>query len=159
LSPRRKAKSHDPANLIKFGRGYNILCMKKTLRIQVNMSLISKTIDLRVPPDLIYRALKDTRLEQLFPEFFIGMTRKISIDKINEELAFKTNTQDGQIEIIETFRLIKSENKNTNVLYTTQTNIDGDIAVESILMTHIANILYSLLMLETGYVNGLIQKE
>jgi hypothetical protein len=57
------------------------------------MSLISKTIGLRVPPDLIYRALKDTRLEQLFPEFFIGMTRKISIDKINEELAFKTNNQ------------------------------------------------------------------
>ena len=63
------------------------------------MSLISKTISLRVPPDLIYRALKDTRLEQLFPEFFIGVTRKLSIDKINEELAFKTNTQDGQIEI------------------------------------------------------------
>ena len=121
------------------------------------MSLISKTIALRVPPDLIYRALKDTRLEQLFPEFFIGITRKISIDKINEELAFKTNTQDGQIEIIETFRI--SGNKNTNVLYTTQTNVDGDIAVESILRTHIANILYSLLMLETGYVNGLMQKE
>jgi hypothetical protein len=123
------------------------------------MSLISKTISLRVPPDLIYRALKDTRLEQLFPEFFIGITRKLSIDKINEELAFKTNTQDGQIEIIETFRLIISGNKNTNVLYTTQTNMDGDIAVESILRTHIANILYSLLMLETGYVNGLMEKE
>src|SRR4030095_13553355 len=100
------------------------------------MSLISKTITLRVPPDLIYRALKDTRLEQLFPEFFIGVARKISIDKINEELAFKTNTQDGQIEIIETFRLIISKNNNTDVLYTTQTNIDGDIAVESILRTH-----------------------
>jgi hypothetical protein len=123
------------------------------------MSLISKTISLRVPPDLIYRALKDTRLEQLFPEFFIGVTRKLSIDKINEELAFKTNTQDGQIEIIETFRFIISKNKNTDVLYTTQTNIDGDIAVESILRTHIANILYSLLMLETGYVNGLMEKE
>ena len=35
----------------------------------------------------------------------------------------------------------------TNVLYTTQTNIDGDIAVESILRTHIANILYSLLII------------
>jgi hypothetical protein len=123
------------------------------------MSLISKTISLRVPPDLIYRALKDTRLEQLFPEFFIGVTRKISIDKINEELAFKTNTQDGQIEIIETFRLIISKNNNTDVLYTTQTNIEGDIAVESILRTHIVNILYSLLMLETGYVNGLMEKE
>jgi hypothetical protein len=123
------------------------------------MSLISKTISLRVPPDLIYRGLKDTRLEQLFPEFFIGITRKISIDKINEELTFKTNTQDGQIEIIETFRLIISRNNNTIVTYTTQTNVDGDLAVESILRTHIANILYSLLMLETGYVNGLMQKE
>jgi hypothetical protein len=123
------------------------------------MSLISKTISLRVPPDLIYRALKDTRLEELFPEFFIGITRKISIDKINEELAFKTNTQDGQIEITETFRLIISGNNNTNVIYTTQTNIDGDIAVESILRTHISNILYSLLMLETGYVNGLMEKK
>ena len=123
------------------------------------MSLISKTISLRVPPDLIYRALKDTRLEQLFPEFFIGVTRKLSIDKVNEELAFKTNTQDGQIEITETFRMIISKNNNTDVLYTTQTNIDGDIAVESILRTHIANFLYSLLMLETGYVNGLMEKE
>lgn len=123
------------------------------------MGLISKTINLRVPPDLIYRALKDTRLEKLFPEFFIGVTRKISIDKINEEIAFKTNTQDDQIEIIETFRLVISGSNNTNVLYTTQTNIDRDIAIESILRTHIANILYSLLMLETGYVNGLIEKE
>ncbi|TLX90496.1 MAG: hypothetical protein E6K94_06885 [Thaumarchaeota archaeon] len=123
------------------------------------MSLISKTVSLRVPPNLIYRALKDTRLEQLFPEFFIGITRKISIDKINKELAFKTNTQDGQIEIIETFRFILSGNNNTNVIYTTQTNINGDLAVESILRTHIANILYSLLMLETGYVNGLMEKE
>lgn len=123
------------------------------------MCLISKTINLRVPPDLIYRALKDTRLEKLFPEFFIGVTRKISIDKINEEIAFKTNTQDDQIEIIETFRLVISGSNNTNVLYTTQTNVDRDIAIESILRTHIANILYSLLMLETGYVNGLIEKE
>ena len=123
------------------------------------MCLISRTINLRVPPDLIYRALKDTRLEKLFPEFFIGVTRKISIDKINEEIAFKTNTQDDQIEIIETFRLVISGSNNTNVLYTTQTNIDRDIAIESILRTHIANILYSLLMLETGYVNGLIEKE
>jgi len=123
------------------------------------MGVISKTVSIRVPPDLIYRALKDTRLEQLFPEFFIGITRKISIDKVNEELAFKTNTQDGQIEIIETFRLVISGSNNTNVLYTTQTNVDGDIAIESILRTHIANILYSLLMLETGYVNGLMEKE
>ena len=123
------------------------------------MGLISKTVSIRVPPDLVYRALKDARLEQLFPEFFIGVTRKLSMDKINEELAFKTNTQDGQIEIIETFRLIISKNNNTDVLNTTQTNTDGDIAVELILRTHIANILYSLLMLETGYVNGLMEKE
>jgi hypothetical protein len=118
------------------------------------MDIISKTIRLRVPTELVYRALKDRRLEQLFPEFFIGVTRKISIDKINEELAFKTNTQDNQIEIIETFRLAISGKGNSNVIYTTQTNIDGNMVVESILRTHIANILYSLLMLETGYVNG-----
>ena len=123
------------------------------------MSVISKTVSLRIPSDLIYRALKDTRLERLFPEFFIGVTRKISIDKINEELVFKTNTQDGQIEIIETFKLKISGNTNTNVIYTTQTNIEGDMTVESILTTHVANILYSLLMLETGYVNGLMKKE
>ena len=123
------------------------------------MSLISKTVSIRVPPDLVYRALKDARLEQLFPEYFIGITRKLSIDKINEELSFKTNTQDGQIEIVETFRLTMSKNNYTDVLYTTQSNIDGDLAVESILRTHIANILYSLLMLETGYVNGLMEKE
>jgi hypothetical protein len=122
------------------------------------MSLISKTISLRVPPELIYRALKDTRLEQLFPEFFIGITRKISINKLNEELVIKTNTHDGQIEITESFRLIISGNNNTDVLYTTQTNIDGDITAEAILRTHIANILYSFLNLETGYINGLMEK-
>src|SRR6476620_1578477 len=123
------------------------------------MRLISKTVSIRVPPGLVYRSLTDTRLEQLFPEFFSGVTRKLSIDKVNEELAFKTNTQDGQIEIIETFRLVISGSNNTNVLYTTQTNIDGDIEIESILRTHIENILYSILMIETGYVNGLMDKE
>ena len=133
--------------------------MKIALPILLNMSTISKTISLRVPAELLYRALKDRRLEQLFPKFFIGVTRKISTNKINEELVFKTKTQDGQVEIVETFRLEISGNNNTSIVYTTQINIDGDIAIESILRTHIANILYSLLMLETGYVNGLIEKE
>jgi len=122
------------------------------------MGLISKSVSLRVPPSLVYRALKDPRLEQLFPEFFIGITKKISIDRVNQELAFKTNTQDGQIEIKETFRLKIYGDNNTSVLYTTQTNIEGNMVVESILRTHIANILYSLLMLETGYINGLMKK-
>jgi hypothetical protein len=122
------------------------------------MGLISKSVSLRVPPSLVYRALKDPRLEQFFPEFFIGITKKISIDRVNQELAFKTNTQDGQIEIIETFRLKIYGDNNTSVLYTTQTNIEGNMVVESILRTHIANILYSLLMLETGYINGLMKK-
>jgi hypothetical protein len=122
------------------------------------MGLISKSVSLRVPPSLVYRALKDPRLEQLFPEFFIGITKKISIDRVNQELAFKTNTQDGQIEIIETFRLKIYGDNNTSVLYSTQTNIEGNMVVESILRTHIANILYSLLMLETGYINGLMKK-
>ena len=39
--------------------------------------------------------------------------------------------------------------------YDTGTNVKDDVVVQSILQTHIANILYSLLMLETGYLNGL----
>ena len=31
--------------------------------------------------------------------------------------------------------------------------------IESIIQTHIANVLYSLLMLETGYVNELIENK
>ena len=69
------------------------------------MSVISKTITLRVPSNIIYLALKDTRLEKLFPEFFIGITRKLVIDKANNQITFRTNTQDSQIEIIENFRL------------------------------------------------------
>jgi hypothetical protein len=37
-----------------------------TLEIVYSMSSISKRLSLRVPADIIYRALKDTRLEQLF---------------------------------------------------------------------------------------------
>ena len=81
------------------------------------MSSISKSITLRVPSDIIYRALKDTRLEELFPEFFVGVTRKILVDNTNR-----------------------------------------NSVVQSIIQTHIANIVYSLLMLETGYLNGLMKQ-
>ena len=50
--------------------------------------MVSKSITLRVPVDIIYRALKDTRLEKLFPEFFVGVTRKPINDKENEILLF-----------------------------------------------------------------------
>jgi hypothetical protein len=46
-----------------------------------------------VPHNIIYRALKDTRLEKLFPEFFIGITREVGADKTNKELTFSTTTQ------------------------------------------------------------------
>lgn len=69
-----------------------------------------------MPSDIIYRALKDTRLEELFPEFFVGVTRKILVDNTNNSV------------------------------------------VQSIIQTHIANIVYSLLMLETGYLNGLMKQ-
>ena len=52
------------------------------------MSMLSKTLTLRVPSNIIYRALKDTRLEKLFPEFFIGIERKVVIDKTNKEISF-----------------------------------------------------------------------
>jgi hypothetical protein len=123
------------------------------------MSLISKTITLKVPSKIIYVALKDKRLEKLFPEFFVGIRRRIAIDNENREITFRTTTQDNQIEVSETFRLKVSGYNNTQVDYITETNIEGEnVVVESIIQTHIANILYSLLMLETGYINGLIEK-
>jgi hypothetical protein len=125
------------------------------------MSVISNTITLRVPSTIIYRALKDTRLEKLFPEFFIGLTRKVVLDKTNKELSFRTTSQGSQIEITETFSLKISGNNRTEVEYTTKTKSveEGNIVIQSIVQTHISNILYSLLMLETGYVNGLIEKK
>jgi hypothetical protein len=123
------------------------------------MSTISKTITLRVPSDIIYRALKDTRLEELFPEFFVGVTRKIKVDKTNNELKFWTATQESHIEINETFKLRISDGSNTDVEYITETNVKADnVVVQSIVQTHIANLVYSLLMLETGFVNGLMKQ-
>jgi hypothetical protein len=123
------------------------------------MPVISKTITLRVPLNIVYRALKDTRLEELFPEFFIGITRKLVIDKENNELTFRTTTQESPIQIIEKFRLIISGDTCTDVEYITNTNVgENNVVVQSIVQTHIANILYSLLTLETGYINGLMQK-
>ena len=124
------------------------------------MSTISKTIVLRVPSNTIYRALKDTRLEKLFPEFFIGVTRRLVVDKTNKELTFRTITQGSQIEIIETIRLKISGNNTTEIEYTTETNAEeNNLMVQSIVQTHVANILYSLLLLETGYINGLMERK
>jgi hypothetical protein len=123
------------------------------------MSSISKSITLRVPSDIIYRALKDTRLEELFPEFFVGVTRKIQVDNANSGLKIWTATQESQIKINETFKLRISGETNTDVEYITETNVQADnLVVQSIIQTHIANIVYSLLMLETGYLNGLMKQ-
>jgi hypothetical protein len=119
----------------------------------------SKTITLRVPVNIVFRALKDTRLEKIYPEFFVGITRKLTTDKENKELAFKTTIHESPIQIVEKFRLTISRYTNTHVEYVTETNIEeNNIVVQSIVQTHIANIIYSLLMLETGYINGLIEK-
>lgn len=125
------------------------------------MSMLSKTLTLRVPSNIIYRALKDTRLEKLFPEFFIGIERKVVIDKTNKEISFNTITQGEQIKIIETFKLKISNNNGTVVDYITETKSmeENNIVLESIVQTHVANILYSLLMLETGYINGILEKK
>ena len=122
------------------------------------MSLFSKTITLRVPSDIIYRALKDSRLENLFPEYFVGVKRKLAVDKKNKELIFETRTQDSPIQIIEKFKLIITGDTFTEVKYDTEINVDeNEVVVLSIVQTHIANVLYSLLMLETGYLNGLMK--
>ena len=123
--------------------------------------MLSKTLTLRVPSNIIYRALKDTRLEKFFPEFFIGIERKVVIDKTNKEISFNTITQGEQIKIIETFKLKIFNNNGTVVEYITETkSMEGNnIVLESIVQTHVANILYSLLMLETGYINGVLEKK
>jgi hypothetical protein len=123
------------------------------------MSLIFKSISLRVPSDVIYRSLKDRRLERLFPEFFTGVTRTLTGDKKNNEVEFTTMTNDGQFQIKETFKLKISSEESTEITYRTVTNVQSDLVANSIVLTHIANILYALLMLETGYVNGLTRKE
>ena len=125
------------------------------------MSSISKRLSLRVPANVIYRGLKDTRLEQLFPEFFAGVTRRLttSNNKANSELQFTTTTYDSQIQIKEIFKLKVLHSNATEITYTTSTNIANDPIVESIVLTHIANVLYALLMLETGYVNGLMERQ
>jgi hypothetical protein len=125
------------------------------------LSILSKTLELRIPSNIIYRALKDTRLEKLFPEFFIGVKRKVIIDKINKEVSFNTITQGKQIEIIETFKLKIANNNRTVVEYITETKSieENNIVLDSIIQTHVANILFSLLMLETGYINGVLEKE
>ncbi|HEU4446986.1 MAG TPA: hypothetical protein VFR94_20100 [Nitrososphaeraceae archaeon] len=121
--------------------------------------MTSKTISLRVPVNIVFRALKDTRLEKIYPEFFVGITRKLSTDKENKELEFKTTIHESPIRIVEKFRLTISRYTSTEVEYVTETNVEeNDIVVQSIVQTHIANIIYSLLMLETGYINGLIEK-
>jgi hypothetical protein len=124
------------------------------------MSSISKRLSLRVPANVIYLSLKDTRLEQLFPEFFTGVTRKLTRNnKANSELQFTTTTYDSQIQIKEIFKLKVLHSNTTEITYTTSTNIANDPVVESIVLTHIANVLYALLMLETGYVNGLMERQ
>jgi hypothetical protein len=125
------------------------------------MSIVSKTLTLRVPSNIIYRALKDTRLEILFPEFFIGVERKVVMDKTNLLICFNTITQGKQIEIIETFKFKISNNNGTVVEYITDTKSleENNIVLESIVQTHVANILYSLLMLETGYINGVLERK
>jgi len=125
------------------------------------MSVLSKTLILRVPSNIIYRALKDTRLEKFFPEFFIGIERKVVMDKTNKEICFNTITQGKQIEIIETFKFKIFSNNRTFIEYITETKSieENNIILDLIIETHVANILYSLLMLETGYINGVLKRK
>ncbi len=118
------------------------------------MSSISKRLSLPVPANVIHMGLKDTRLERLFPEFFTGVTRTCTIiNKANSELQFTTTAYDSRIQIKDIFRLEVLRNNATEVLYDTSINIANDPIVQSIVYTHITNVLYALLMLETGYVN------
>lgn len=125
------------------------------------MSRLSKTLHLRVPSMVIYLALKDTRLELLFPEFFIGIERKLVYDITNKEISFNTTTKEKQIEITETFKLKITNTNETIVEYITENKgiEESNMILESIILTHVANVLYSLLMLETGYINGILENK
>jgi hypothetical protein len=83
------------------------------------------------------------------------------MDKTNKEICFNTITQGKQIEIIETFKFKISNNNGTVVEYITEIKSleENNIVLESIVQTHVANILYSLLMLETGYINGILERK
>jgi hypothetical protein len=99
------------------------------------MSTLSKTLILRIPSNIIYHALKDTRLENLFPEFFIGIERKVIFDKRNKEISFNTITQGKEIEIIETFKFKISNDNRTIVEYITETKKsieENNIVLETI---------------------------
>jgi hypothetical protein len=102
------------------------------------MSLIFKSISLRVPSDVIYRSLKDRRLERLFAEFFTGVTRTLTADKKNDEVEFTTMTNDGQFQIKETFKLKISSENSTEITYRTETNVQGDAVANSVVLTRIA---------------------
>jgi hypothetical protein len=152
-------KLYENLTAIKTTYKTNWILVAYTLEI-VYMSSISKRLSLRVPANVIYRGLKDRRLEQLFPEFFTGVTRRLTTsNKANSELRFTTTTYDSQIHIKEIFKLKVLQSNATEIVYTTGTNIANDPVVESIVYTHVANILYALLMLETGYVNGLMERQ
>jgi len=77
------------------------------------MSILSKTLTLPIPSNIIYRSLKDTRLEKFFPEFFIGVERKVVMDKTNQEICFNTITQGKQIEISEKFKFKITNNNDS----------------------------------------------
>jgi hypothetical protein len=152
-------KLYENLTAIKTTYKTNWILVAYTLEI-VYMSSISKRLSLRVPANVIYRGLKDRRLERLFPEFFTGVTRRLTTsNKANSELRFTTTTYDSQIQIKEIFKLKVLQSNATEIVYTTGTNIANDPVVESIVYTHVANILYALLMLETGYVNGLMERQ
>jgi hypothetical protein len=152
-------KLYENLTAIKTTYKTNWILAEYTLEI-VYMSSISKRLSLRVPANVIYRGLKDRRLERLFPEFFTGVTRRLTTsNKANSELQFTTTTYDSQIQIKEILKLKVLQSNATEIVYTTGTNIANDPVVESIVYTHVANILYSLLMLETGYVNGLMERQ
>ncbi|MFL6358769.1 MAG: hypothetical protein ACJ72V_05425 [Nitrososphaeraceae archaeon] len=104
------------------------------------MSSISKRLSLRVPANVIYRGLKDTRLERLFSEFFTGVTMRLTTsNKANSELQFTTTTYDSQIQIKEIFKLKVLQSNATGIIYTTSTNIANDPVVESIAYIHITH--------------------
>ena len=59
----------------------------------------------------------------------------------------------------EIFELKILEKDTTRVTYITQTNVQNNPVIESMVQTHIAKRFHALLMLETGYFNCLMEDE
>lgn len=118
------------------------------------MSARSTTVMIKVPPHVVYIALKDLRVMEHLPNFFKNAEVKISRDVPDKEL--EITTRGAGYVIRENYSFTQMGNE-TQVNYTVELpgslNPDGK-QFEFFIPLVISSVVHSLFMLETGYVNG-----